>query len=1118
MDVTGKNTNTMTGSGLISKASDSEGIGNYKSLSVRSTEGNERLFNPGNVVSGNTGVSGTGFQRIDSSFNLTDCNVSHPKPCSPKTIGIEGGAEDNHKVAPGSGHGQVKQKKLLELLTSENVNEQCVKEELEKLVQQFDKLHVGISLMDEVNELKKEIKEYIDTGTCSYIGKEFETINDAQSRKKIADKIKKIVRDIAIWSGVEKDNLKVLTYIIEQGVPIERKTGCIDLDPESTVYLPFDTMRKLVDNCKPDFPDLLFVKGIFADADPRFDVLSEEILTSRYIKDELFQQAIAQSIPTVSFRRLMIFFNYLRRKCNARDMIKDLNRHSFENHRITNCHRMERYSKSIIMVFVLEAMAQQSQKEAKEEVCNLIGSFYQDEQQMIAMIALLGGLHQCSELLTEMGITVSRQAFKKASVNLENSPFLMAKEAGLTNERLFANTVNRIAPFLWSLPNKFGLYLHQEHWLLDKKSLSFIHLVMDQLSICQEGSYESKNGLAPKHGAALVPGDVSLWAAKIFKGMSDATLTNSAGLLQEDARYSETWNILISQVKCCNGLARSDDFKKFMDWLLMDGLSWVRGESKYREKEAPFTTRLKSYRPDLWPDPGNEDSTTSPALCDQLETYSNRVTNLHFNFIESFLRLAPPGHRIYVLNNWLNNPDCAKQRETLFCRSVHPLNTMGSPNIWQLLLSLDKDYQPQGNQFEHDWQKLDNPQQWTAPPPITSLIGKSIEVYGRTLVIQRTDGDWDYLKFLSDTEKPEELAKEGNKISLMATIASQHGLKSSIPDVVGRYRWENVQTGLTTLIPPTIKTKLEEKCRYIDDKTGYCLHLKSTKDAPYHLYPYVLDPVTKADQIFEGLYKYAHDCGVLFSCGLYVPEVMAADHDSVTNRKHHVLSSYVNASSEGRMLQWKKASEHPNVGPVGMRDSGDTKSMHELGEDYFFSSRCQKFLDFEKSEDRAKVAFSELAKNAQGLVLQYALCFQIQFDSGNRESTLNHEHKIKVMLATLFHKAFPRFTEECTVQAMDEDGLLSQAVREIVYWCSHDARFVNDIKHNVIPKSTYPDCPETTNIFDYCTLEPRELVPGVGFVTRDNQPNLGVSFGVNPLVTLNAVIVKLLARGALTSL
>ncbi|WP_422412547.1 MULTISPECIES: hypothetical protein [unclassified Endozoicomonas] len=49
-------------------------------------------------------------------------------------------------------------------------------------------------------------------------------------------------------------------------------------------------------------------------------------------------------------------------------------------------------------------------------------------------------------------------------------------------------------------------------------------------------------------------------------------------------------------------------------------------------------------------------------------------------------------------------------------------------------------------------------------------------------------------------------------------------------------------------------------------------------------------------------------------------------------------------------------------------------------------------------------------------------------------------------------------------------------------------------------------------------MEPRELVPGVGFVTRDNQPNLGVSFGVNPLVTLNAVIVKLLARGALTSL
>ena len=284
------------------------------------------------------------------------------------------------------------------------------------------------------------------------------------------------------------------------------------------------------------------------------------------------------------------------------------------------------------------------------------------------------------------------------------------------------------------------------------------------------------------------------------------------------------------------------------------------------------------------------------------------------------------------------------------------------------------------------------------------------------------------------------------------------------------------------------------------------------------MYPCDLDPVTQADQIFAGLYNFAHDCGVLFSCGLYAPAVITADRDSTTGIKHHVLSSYVDAPFEGMMLQWKKASEYTSAGPAGIRNVGDTKSMAELGEDYFFSRRCQKFLDFEQSEDRAKVAFSELANNAQGLVLQYARCFQQQFNPDDRESMLNHEGKIKTILATLFHKAFPQFTEECVNQAMDEDGLLSQAVREVIYWCGHDARFINDIKQNIIPKSIYPGCSESTNIADFSILERDVLIPGVGFVTWDNQPDLGVKCGVNPLVALNAVIVKLLARGALTSL
>ncbi|MBO9495408.1 hypothetical protein J7438_15120 [Thalassotalea sp. G20_0] len=1115
MDVTGFKNDTVTGSDSTSERSYGKETGNYKYLTVQPSEDKEVLFHAGNFASDNTGTFGTDSPCSNSLFTLNDCKVSHSRSCSPKSIESEKSekskksAEGHQKEAFSYGQVQFKQTKLLAMLTSGEVEKQCVKEELEKLVQQFDELHVNVSLMDKVNKLKREIEQYIDPHRL--VGGEYNSKNGAPSRKTIADGIQIIARDIAIWAGTTTNNLKVLTYIIEQGFPIKQSSDWFDHDPESIAYLPFDTMTTLIDNCTPYCPDLLFVKAIFADADPRFDALTQTILTSRRISDGLFQEAIAQSIPAASQSRLKVFFNYLRSQSNASNMIKDLVKQSYEHHRIANLEGIHRYKNSVIMVFVLEAIAQQSQGEAR----TLIRSFCQDEQQLIAMTALLGGLHQSSELLNEMGITVTRQAFKEVSVNLKNSAFFMAKEAGLTNERLFTNTVNRIAPFLWTLPNEYGDHLHQRSLFPDNKVLSFIHLVMEQAAIYQK---ESQQWSGPNCQKELVLGDVSLWAAKIFSVTEDAVSADSLGLLQEDARYSETWNILINKAKCCNGLTRPGDFMKFMDWLLIEGLSLVRMESEYREKEATFTARQKSYRPDLWPDPHSKVSTTSSASHDQLVSYTKLVTTLHFDIIESFLRLAPSSHRIHVLNNWLTNPDCAKQRETLFRQPVYPLNNMECPNIWQLLLSLDKDYQPPENQFDHDWQIPVNPQQWTAPPPLASLLSESVEVYGRTLAIQRSDGGWDYLKFISDKEKPEDLATEGNKIRLMADIASRYGLKSSIPQVVGSYRWDNANIDLATFTPPAKKARLEEKCRYIDGKAGYCLHLKSTKDAPYHLYPYDLDPVTKADQICQGLHKYAHDSGVLFSCGLYAPAVIAADHDSVTKRKHHILSSYVGAPSEGRMLQWKKASEHPNVGPVGMRDSGDTKSMIELGEDYFFSKRYQEFLDFEKSEDRARVAFSELAKNAQGLILQYALCFQKQFNCDNRESTLNHERKIQEILTTLFHKAFPRFTEERVVQAMEEDELLSQAVREVIYWCGHDARFVNHIKQNIIPESTYPDCSEATNIVDFSTLEPRELIPGIGFVTRDNQPNLGVTFGVNPLVTLNALIVKLLALGALTSL
>ena len=575
---------------------------------------------------------------------------------------------------------------------------------------------------------------------------------------------------------------------------------------------------------------------------------------------------------------------------------------------------------------------------------------------------------------------------------------------------------------------------------------------------------------------------------------------------------------LLSKVESCNGLKKAEDFVRFMDWLLLEGEALIRGTSGNKAVEKQLTSQLKSWRPDLWPEPDDLTSLTGGQhnSFNHLEEYIRTTRRPHLKLCESFLRAAPSDYRCSVLNSWLNDPACEQQRKKLFPRRLHPINATQEPFPWHSLLTLDQDYQLPKNPFADQWQTLGSRPQWTPPPPeVKSLLNESVEVAGRTLIIPREEGGWDYLKFLSNTETPEDLAKEGDKIRFMATIASQLGLKSTIPSVVGSYCWDDLQNDLD-LIPSAKKDRLEEKCRYVDGATGYCLHLTSSADAPYHLYPYDLDPDTQADEILGGFYKYAHDFGRLFDNELISPPVMAADHDEQTNRKHYIFAPYGGAVGEGRVLLWKQALEHPNVGPVGMRDSGDTKSLKEMGKDYFFSWRSPIILDFEESEDRAKVAFSELAKNAQGLVLQYARCFQKQFNPASISSTQSHEVKIKKVLTTLFQNAFPRLTADDVEQAMDEDGLLSQAVREIVYWCGHDASFVDDILNGRISKTTYPALPDTACVRPLLDQD-KELVPGIGVVTRDNQANIGITYGVNPLMALNAVILKLLAKGVLTT-
>ncbi len=919
-------------------------------------------------------------------------------------------------------------------------------------------------------------------------------------------------------AGLHKNNVKAIEHLIQEGFFWQEKSPDeTDQFPGVVLPLRFPVLSQLLDNNPSANPGSSVIKAMLASEDARVAQRLPDVL-SRLSEVKLLS-LLVPALRTAGIEVLEVVLRNLRGRIPV-----PCDMHIYKKFFVgcivySNC-----CSTMMGVVLALELIAKSSPARARF----YLGDFLPEEQRAIARLCLLNGLYRCFGLLAEIEVTcrdtsicflpvLNRDDSQKTVLHcFSYSSINTAKVLGLTSDNAFTLLWNRVDPDIWLRKDSEGKtplqHLFQNGAYMAGRAQRVLFDTILQQTIRRQGEF-TKETVKSIDALAYDYRWVYLLCRLHFLGL-DAYPSESE--LAELKSLKSGQLEIIQKIKEHNNFSTIHDFVGFMDWFIVE-----KHQEVCRDVRKALPLEQHPLRPDICPDPdltvigfsGFEKKVANDSKLSKFRPLAGL-----FGMLEAFLMSAPGSHRIAVIKHWLNDPECEAQRKTLFSTPYYPLNT-GQKDVffWNLLLTVDQDCPEPDNPLSVEWQSLISGKETisctAAPDTLYQLFDHQSAVAGRTLRRLRHDGGWDYLKFLSNTETLDKLQTEGAKIQLLKQHRDLFELKSDIPCVQGLYRIPRLETHLNRL-PPEEKNKLLEKINEPDSDSGLALHLTTPPGQDYHLYSYDLDPETRADEIKALFDKSAHDLGQLWSRGLLGPQVMAAFHDELTYRIHLVLAPYADLPSEGILCKWSgSATDHPNIGPVGVRDFGDTKSLMEFSEHYFYSHNSEVVVDFDKPQDRNRVRLSELANSAQALVLEYARCFKEQFNYRDAQSARNHESVIRAMLKNIFLRAFPGLSEQAVEQAMEQNGLMRRAVMEVLYWCAANVPYVQDLREGRIPVEVYPDWPAASMMAplsdsDKVRLTDKGFTPG-----KSSDPHLGGANGRMVLMSLNTLICKLLAAG-----
>jgi hypothetical protein len=278
--------------------------------------------------------------------------------------------------------------------------------------------------------------------------------------------------------------------------------------------------------------------------------------------------------------------------------------------------------------------------------------------------------------------------------------------------------------------------------------------------------------------------------------------------------------------------------------------------------------------------------------------------------------------------------------------------------------------------------------------------------------------------------------------------------------------------------------------------------------AGYHYETYI-DQVADPSVRLSGIANYLEEFGSLWFKGVLGPDACSAFHDVNNERQYYFLAPFFYHNNIGRVNQWPGTStDFSNIGPDGPRDRGDSKTIQEQDTKRLFGESGS-LEDSEILQTRATL--EALAKAAWGAVLLYGRCFRETFNPDCPEAVGKVRKDTGHLLGILFSKAFNMDTEEC-LRLMDENDLLNQTAREINYWMS--SHYVKDLREGLIPESVYPHYQGIRGQHKLATYQ-ADFLSDEGFKGDYESVHLGAANGRNPLMALDALVVKLLSHGCL---
>ncbi len=626
---------------------------------------------------------------------------------------------------------------------------------------------------------------------------------------------------------------------------------------------------------------------------------------------------------------------------------------------------------------------------------------------------------------------------------------------------------------------------------------------------------------------------------------------------------------VLKKLSTFNGIESPESFQSFLEWLIRWDIVELNAYTEilegiplgYRAQRSDLSETM--HIPFRSPYNGLDDKWGDT---DYLRQYLKKTYWAQYDMITVILYIAPLSFVKSAIKGWLKPDKTADIRKKLFRQSYHPIGTCRYERLpWNLMLPFLQRCLPRvesrlcqdldllkGVQVEQqDFPKVTPVSDAHAPPFI----------FGRTVAFvdhSKKQPNY-YFKFKNNDESDEVFFQEGLRLKYFFEQREKLSLKSPALELVGMYQSQSLMDALSappfTRLSISDKAKLFWRCgsdtsikytcrnafsdhksstvkkvldhaglshwhrlldedsmlparpkreliRYLLRKDKACNMMLLKSQPGYHYEKYIYDE-KDSDKVLTGLLNYVEEFGCLWEQGVIGPDACSSFHDKVGGRSYLFLAGFFNYETSGSVDQWASVStDYPNIGPEGMRDRGDSKPSDELP-----------FPPYHIVRDEDKIMSLEtLAKAALGAILLYGRCFREDFDSDNREKVLKVKNDVGLILTTLFSKAFNMKTDEL-IQFMEEDDLLSQTSVQICYWMTN--RYVKDLRDGIIPETVFPDFKGCRSCH-ILNRQSKEFLSDEGFKGNYDSVHLGADNGINPLMALHALVIKLMSHGVLS--